>query len=127
MRPGTRGTRGTLSRPFRGFRGRFITRNGRVLMPADMERAVERLSQKDLFGTDISQLLALYANAPRPSTTIGKHHISQAEVRRTHDSHARCCCSRPGSAPRDLGAALSSTHMHAGLYSMHGCPAALHV
>lgn len=72
--------RGTLSRPYRGFRGRFITRNGRVLTPADMERAVSRLSQNDLFGVDLKQLLAVYANAPRPQTCIGKPYITREEV-----------------------------------------------
>lgn len=74
-------TRGTLALPNRGFRGRFITRNGRVLTPSDMAGAVERLSSTGCTLEDLQKILAQYAHLPKPKTCWGKEVISTSEVR----------------------------------------------
>lgn len=76
----TRPIRGTLSKPNRGFRGLFVTRNGRKISPEELVQSVERLSKADLFGVDIKELLAMYANTPKAKPAVGKTVISQEEV-----------------------------------------------
>lgn len=76
----TRLTRGTLSKPNRGFRGLFVTRNGRKISPEELVQSVERLSNADLFGLDMKELLAMYANAPKAKPEVGKAVISPEEV-----------------------------------------------
>lgn len=73
-------TRGTLALPNRGFRGRFITRNGRVLTPSDMAGAVERLSNTGCSLEDLQKILAQYAHLPKPKTCWGKEVISTSEM-----------------------------------------------
>jgi hypothetical protein len=74
-------TRGTLALPNRGFRGTFITRSGRVLTPADMAGAVERLSHTGHSFDDLQQVLQQLAHLPRQKTCLGKEFITTAEVR----------------------------------------------
>lgn len=74
-------TRGALSKPNRGFRGRFITREGRVLSPSDMAGAVERLSNTGHNIADLQLMLAQYAHLPKQKTCLGKEFITPEEVR----------------------------------------------
>lgn len=76
----TRPVRGTLAKPNRGFRGLFVTRGGRKIQPEELVESVERLSKGDLFGVDMKELLAMYANAPKATTAVGKAQISPEEV-----------------------------------------------
>lgn len=84
----TRPVRGTLAKPNRGFCGVFVTRNGRKLLPEELVQSVERLSKADLFGVDMNELLAMYANAPKTKPAVGKAYISPEEVHMSHH-HAR--------------------------------------
>eukprot|EP00892_Ulva_mutabilis_P010633 jgi/Ulvmu1/7942/UM004_0175.1 len=79
--PGTaRPVKGTLAKPNRGFNGTFVTRGGRKITPEELVQSVERLSQADLFGVDMKELLAMYANAPKSKPAVGKACISLEEM-----------------------------------------------
>lgn len=72
--------RGTLALAHRGFRGRFITRNGRVLTPSDMAGAVDRLSTNGYNVADMQQLMQQYTHLPKQKTCLGKEFITREEV-----------------------------------------------